>query len=416
MQNRQNFVPEDNGVLSLNWSRTMRYFKTCLIAVATATTLFYSSTSLSVDKFEIYGFFPSKWSSNTIPVCWENPSSANAEGRKWTKEAIKETWERHSRLNFTGWSQCHNRSMGIRIFIDDDGPHTKGLGSQLDGRRNGMVLNFTFNHWNRACRRSLSFCIKVIAVHEFGHALGFAHEQNRPDAPRECQKERQGGDGDVYLSEYDPESVMNYCNPEWSGGGTLSRKDIEGLQKWYGEPTTQKPVQKPVQKPAYKPATDRNEEKTFFRIVNVSANDVLNIRYLSHPRSKKVGKIPHNKGCIAYLNQTNYYKSRKWVKISYQGAQGWVNSKFVRRDENLDCSTFYQVINVDDNDVLNLRQSSNFRSRKVGTIPSNACCILKLDETYANKKWLMVRYNSTIGWVHSHYLMQQTVGFCDSCQ
>jgi hypothetical protein len=97
-----------------------------------------------------------------------------------------------------------------------------------------MVLNFTFNNWNRTCRRSLYFCVKVIAVHEFGHALGFAHEQNRPDAPRECQKERQGGDGDVYLSKYDPDSVMNYCNPEWNGGGTLSRKDIEGLQKWYG--------------------------------------------------------------------------------------------------------------------------------------------------------------------------------------
>jgi len=213
----------------------MRY-KTGLVAIATATTIFYSSTSLSVDKYEIYGFFPSKWSSNTIPVCWENPSFANAEGRQWTREAIKETWERHSSLEFTDWSQCHDRSMGIRILIDDDGPHTKGLGNQLDGRRNGMVLNFTFNNWNKTCRRSLYFCVKVIAVHEFGHALGFAHEQNRPDAPRECQKERQGGDGDVYLSEYDPDSVMNYCNPEWSGGGTLSRKDIEGLQKWYSMP------------------------------------------------------------------------------------------------------------------------------------------------------------------------------------
>ncbi len=207
------------------------------IFVVAINILFYSSISIAVDKNEIYGFFPSKWPSNTIPVCWENPSNANAEGRKLTREAIQETWESHSNLEFIDWSTCHNRSMGIRILIDDDdGPHTKGLGSQLDGRKDGMVLNFTFNSWNRTCRKSLYFCIKVVAVHEFGHALGFAHEQNRPDAPRECQKERQGGDGDVYLSEYDPDSVMNYCNPEWSGGGTLSRKDIEGLQKWYGKP------------------------------------------------------------------------------------------------------------------------------------------------------------------------------------
>ncbi|RKZ75313.1 MAG: hypothetical protein DRQ57_07865 [Gammaproteobacteria bacterium] len=106
----------------------MKILKIYLFTVAVAA-IFHSSSSLSVEKsvekYKIYGLFSSKWSSNTIPVCWENPSSANAEGRKWTREAIKETWEGHSSLEFMGWSQCHNRSMGIRILIDDDGPHTK---------------------------------------------------------------------------------------------------------------------------------------------------------------------------------------------------------------------------------------------------------------------------------------------------
>jgi hypothetical protein len=294
----------------------MRYLKTCLVAVATATTLFYSSTSLSVDKYEIYGFFPTKWSSNTIAVCWENPSSANVEGRKWTREAIKETWERHSSLEFTGWSKCHNRSMGIRILIDDDGPHTKGLGSQLDGRRNGMVLNFTFNNWNRTCRRSLYFCVKVIAVHEFGHALGFAHEQNRPDAPSECQKERQGGDGDVYLSEYDPYSVMNYCNPRWSGGGTLSRKDIEGLQKWYGMPNGKptKPTKPTIYgntEGVYPQASTR--PLTSDELGSMSEGQLKIMRNEIYARHGRIFKIAELKN---YFNKQSWYQP-KFKKVSH---------------------------------------------------------------------------------------------------
>jgi hypothetical protein len=141
------------------------------------------------------------------------------------RRAVSESWEAASALRFTGWQKCAEKNQGIRILIEDSGPHTKGLGRYLDGKPNGMVLNFTYNNWSPQCRTMHDFCVRAIAVHEFGHAIGLAHEQNRPDAPGECQAIRQGSNGTVLLTPYDPHSVMNYCNPEYNNNGQLSEYD-----------------------------------------------------------------------------------------------------------------------------------------------------------------------------------------------
>lgn len=177
----------------------------------------------------------SKWRTNTIPVCWENPDSENGEYRLTVRRAVEETWARHSTLEFEGWGRCESESRGIHIQIADSGPHVKALGRYLGGMPNGMVLNFTFSNWSASCQRRQHFCVYAIAVHEFGHAIGFTHEQNRDDAPAECQEEAQGTNGDFKVTRYDPFSIMNYCNPTWNGDGQLSDLDVYSVKEIYGE-------------------------------------------------------------------------------------------------------------------------------------------------------------------------------------
>lgn len=195
-----------------------------------------------------FGYFvpKSRWPRESdgtaiVYVCWENYEPAMQREHRLVQRAVEATWQGHSKLEFRGWRPCAPKSSGIRIFVHDeagDGPHTKGLGRDLDGKDRGMVLNFTFNNWSEPCAETpekRDTCIESIAVHEFGHAIGFAHEQNRPDKPGECREPAQGPDGGArMLTPYDAHSVMNYCNEKYNNDGRLSRWDIAALHKVYG--------------------------------------------------------------------------------------------------------------------------------------------------------------------------------------
>lgn len=177
---------------------------------------------------------------NAIPICWKVGGFATEKG--WVRDAIEGSWGTETGVSFTGWATCNdNFTTGVRIDILDERAGANGLGMEADGTSTGMQLNFTFvETFAVQCGGAKrEACIRQAAIHEFGHLLSFAHEQNRddtPDLPGSCDDDV-GSHGTVTYGAWDLESVMNYCSAQWTENMDLTKlspTDIAGASFYYG--------------------------------------------------------------------------------------------------------------------------------------------------------------------------------------
>jgi SH3-like domain-containing protein len=129
-------------------------------------------------------------------------------------------------------------------------------------------------------------------------------------------------------------------------------------------------------------------------VVNVPADDELNVRTLPNADSSIIARVAPNECGLIITGPCQRY----WCPIEKKEATGWVNRRFIANVSQ----ARYCVTGVAPYDKLRMRASPSLQASVLIELPSFQCNIALLP--FSTNGWQKVRLEEWEGWVRPNYL------------